>query len=316
MLPGAPVTAADEARQAAEASVLGQLSSLYYDGWTAQIPDSAGPARALQQPWSVQRFDVTQFRWVGGDNWTDNPTVVVQRLVGGHWQFYADQSGEVQTFLDNPGNFLTDATAYRQGGQSWHWRAAFEAFDAYPRADVPGGQVPNGRYRFVVDGHIKLGGKVKPYHLASKPFTVRPWLGLRVTSLGMHGHFAVVRVAPVVYPRMPLAAHYAGIAWYADDKGGTPGHSLICKTCHFRPWASTGRVTSVVVNVQLPNGRIVPMHARYSRALHGWAVRLPSTSDVSVSVDSGSVRDSYGEGNAIGEGFASVSAGTPRRLAG
>ncbi|MBV9292563.1 MAG: neutral/alkaline non-lysosomal ceramidase N-terminal domain-containing protein, partial [Frankiales bacterium] len=73
LLPGAPVTGADEARQTAEATLLGRLSAAYYDGWTAQIPDSAGPAKVLAQPWDVHRFDVTQFRWVGGDNWTDNP---------------------------------------------------------------------------------------------------------------------------------------------------------------------------------------------------------------------------------------------------
>jgi hypothetical protein len=97
-----PLATADEQRQATEAAVLGQVSSSYYDTWAAQIPDNAGPARALAQPQSIQRFNAAQFRWVGGDNWTDNPTVHVQRLVDGAWQPYADQSGEVQVVLDNP----------------------------------------------------------------------------------------------------------------------------------------------------------------------------------------------------------------------
>ena len=43
-----------------------------------------------QPPTSVQRFDAVQFRWVGGDNWTDNPTVQVQRQdASGSWTPYA-----------------------------------------------------------------------------------------------------------------------------------------------------------------------------------------------------------------------------------
>src|SRR4051812_48210139 len=101
--PTDPLAQADEQRQAAAAAALGQLSSFYYDTWSAQLPADAGVPRALTQPKNITRFDAAQFRWVGGDNWTDNPTVKVQQQdADGNWHDYADQSGEIQVTLDNP----------------------------------------------------------------------------------------------------------------------------------------------------------------------------------------------------------------------
>jgi hypothetical protein len=286
------IAAADEQRQNAEALTVGHLAQAYYAAWNKQIPDSAGPARVLAQPWSVQRFDLTQFRWVGGDNWTDNPTVTVQRLVNGQWQPYADESGEVQVFLDQPVNIAAGAASYRSGKQEWHWRASFEAFDSYPRADVAGGQIPSGTYRFVVDGRIRQSVS-RAYHLASAPFTVSPWTGITLTGVQRSGSQISFAVADT-YPRLPGAAHRTGIKWYADDGGGTPGHSLICKTCSFRPWATSGQVVSVAVQA---NGVTVP--ASYDSATGRWVATVPS--DASVLVPAGAIVDSYGETNgAIG----------------
>jgi hypothetical protein len=267
-----------------------------------QIPDSAVPAdQVLQQPWNITRFDVTQFRWVGGDNWTDNPVVAVQRQVHGDWQPYADQSGEVVTFLDNPGSMAADATSYRQGTQEWHWRAAFEAFDAYPRADVPGGQVPSGTYRFVVDGKVHTGGQVHDYHLTSAPFTVSPWTGIAVRDLRRDDSTTVsFAVDPIVYPRMPTAAHAAGIAFYKDDGGGrgTPGAHLTCRTCTFRPWATTGTVKSAFVQVTHSDGSTENVPAHLDDASGRWVATIPADT-VSYDVPNGSVRDSYGESNGV-----------------
>src|SRR4051794_15685117 len=193
--PTDPLAQADEQRQAAAAAALGQLSSFYYDTWTAQIPDNAGPARPLAQPpATVQPFNAVQFSWVGGDNWTDNPSVKVQQQdASGTWHDYADQSGEIQTTLDNPAagssdplglsGLLTEQANNRAGMQAWHWRASFEVFDAYPRADVAGGQIPDGTYRFVVDGSIHQARASTPYHLESAPFAVRPWTGITAHDL-------------------------------------------------------------------------------------------------------------------------------------
>jgi hypothetical protein len=293
-----PLAAADELRQVAESTALGELSSFYYDGWTAQIPDSAAP-KTLAEPWDVSRFDVTQFRWAGGDNWTDNPTAKVQRLVDGEWQDYADQSGEVQVFLDNPGSdFLTSTPTYRSGAQEWHWRASFEAFDSYPAADVPGGQVPNGTYRFVVDGLSHQDGAVAPYHFDSKPFTVSPWQGIKVRDLRRDGSQVSFAVDPIVYPRLPKAEHRDGIAFYADDDGGTPGHGPICLTCSFRPWATTGSVASAVVVVTPKNGRRpVQVTATYDDSTGRWVASVPVKKGQTVSVPVRGVQDRYGEGN-------------------
>jgi hypothetical protein len=287
--PTDPIATADEQRQNAEAGVLGHLASLYYTGWNAQVPNSAGPARAIAQPWDVQRFDVTQFRWVGGDNWTDDPTATVQRLVNGQWQSFADQSGEVQVFLDQPVDVAHGAVANRRGLQQWNWRASFEAFDSYPRADVPGGQIPDGTYRFVVDGRIRTGGDAHSYRVTSAPFTVSPWRGISVSDVQRSGT-QLSFVVDDTYPRLPSAAHRSGIRWYADDQGGTAGHSIICKTCSFRPWATHGDVVSVAVNA---GGTTV--QAAYDNASGRWVATVPT--GTTVTVLAGGITDAFGETN-------------------
>ena len=99
---------------------------------------------------------------------------------------------------------LTEQAANRAGSQEWHWRASFEAFDSYPRADVNGGQVPDGTYRFVVEGHFNDGttklcdddrttlnvaktAMGDCYQLTSKPFTVSPWGGITAGDLKRTG---------------------------------------------------------------------------------------------------------------------------------
>jgi hypothetical protein len=296
--PTDPIATADEQRQNGAAIALGQISSAYYDAWAAQLPDSAGPARPLAQPWSMSRFDVTQFRWVGGDNYTDQPTVTVQRLSNGQWLPYADQSGEVQVFLDTPQDAIHALPGYRQGTQQWNWRASFEAFDAYPRADVPGGQVPDGIYRFDMVGTIHTAGSATPYHLSSQPFAVTDWQGITARDLRRDGSQVSFVVNPIVYPRTPPAAHTAGIRWYADDQGGLPGHGHVCLTCSFRPWATAGSVVSAVVQIARGNGRVERTAATYDAATGRWVATVPPGDGITVSVPAGGIRDAYGETNA------------------
>ena len=289
---------ADEQRQAAEAVSLGQLSSYYYDGWGAQIPDSAGPAAPVTQPKDITRFDAATFHWVGGDNWTDNPTVIVQRQqADGSWAFYANQDGEVQTVLDQPAGIADAAVDNRTGKQRWTWTASFEAFDAGPRADVVGGQTPDGTYRFAVDGLIHNGGAAKPYHLDSKPFTVSPWSGLTgaLTSTPTGVAFSP---APVVYPR----TYRSPIRFVHDDLGGIDAGagdtntSVLCKTCTFRPWATRGSIVSVVVTV-------LNTHSGHSEQVQavatgsGWAADLRLHPGETASIAPGGLRDAYGETN-------------------
>jgi hypothetical protein len=297
-LPAEPAEAlavADEQRQEAEAVALGQLSSTALDGWTAQVPDSAGPAAALVQPKDVERFDAATFRWVGGDNWTDDPTVVVERLDDGVWRPYATQDGEVQTVLDQPADVATGAVDNRTGAQRWTWTASFEAFDAYPRATVPGGQVPTGTYRFAVAGQIHQGGTAQAYHLTSQPFQVSPWTGLRATPLEVRSGSVLFSTPDPVYPR----TYASPIRFVADDKGGLPtGGSVICKTCTFRPWATSGEVVSAVVSVLDAAGhvlRVVPARQVGS----GWVADTRLRDGERAVILPGGLRDAYGETNGV-----------------
>ena len=292
------VALADEQRQAAEAVALGQLSSYYYDGWGAQIPDSAGPAAPVAQPKDITRFDAATFNWVGGDNWTDNPTVTVQRQQpDGSWALYASQDGEVQTVLDRPAGIADAAVDNRTGKQRWTWTASFEAFDAGPRADVVGGQVPDGSYRFVVDGLIHSGGSAKPYHLESTPFAVSPWTGL-TGALSSTATGVVFRPAPVAYPR----TYRSPIRFVHDDLGGVDAGagdtntSVLCKTCTFRPWATHGALASVVITVlNTHSGRTQEVQAVDTGA--GWTADLRLHPGETASIAPGGLRDTFGETN-------------------
>ena len=290
------LAAIDEQRQEAEAVAIGQVASAAFDLWTATIPDSAGPAGPITQPKNIQRFDAAVFRWTGGDNWTDNPTVVVQRLVDGTWRPYENQSGEVQTILDQPPDIVSALPDRLSGKQRWTWEASFEAFDSYPRADVPGGQTPSGTYRFVVDGFIHQGGGVKSYELMSNAFTVSPWLGLSASHLTVAPDGTVTfTTGPVVYPR----TYKSPIKFVHDDLGGngvtTDGNaSIICKTCTFRPWATSGEVVSAIVSILDSSGHVVQtVPATFDGTQ--WVAHVPPGS--SVEIAPGGLRDAYGETN-------------------
>jgi hypothetical protein len=291
------LAAVDEQRQEAEAVTIGQVASAAYDLWAASIPDSAGPAAPIAQPKNITRFDAAVFRWTGGDNWTDDPTVTVQRFTGGQWRFYANQSGEVQTILDTPQNVVAALAGRLSGKQRWTWEASFEAFDAYPRADVPGGQVPNGTYRFVVDGFIHQGGGAKAYHLMSNAFTVSPWLGVTASHLMQVGDTITFTTPAVVYPR----TYKSPIALVHDDLGGngvtTDGNaSIICKTCTFRPWATSSHVVSAIVTVLSPDGSVA---TRVPATFDGteWVANVALERGQTVEIAPGGLRDAFGETN-------------------
>ena len=199
-VPNQAVGDADEVREQAEATALGKLGAFYLDGWDATRPDDAGPAAITAQPQSLKRFGAAAVTWRGGSNWTDNPYAKVQRQVDGQWVDYANQSGEVVTTLHTPDGFsLVDER--QPDGKEWLWTATFEAFDAWPKADVAGGQVPAGTYRFVLDGKIHTDGTSTPYHLESSTFDVTPWDGLKASDPTVVGGDVVVATDPVVYPR-------------------------------------------------------------------------------------------------------------------
>jgi hypothetical protein len=296
--PTDPIATLDEIRQNAEAVVLGRISSLYYDGWNAAIPDSAGPAHIVSQPRNLRRFADATVTWIGGDNWTDDPHVVVQRRRDGRWHRYADQGGAIQLVLDRRPALTTVALKRLTGAQSWEWTASMEVFDSYPRADQPNGQVPNGRYRFVIAGHIHRHGAVHTYRLRSRTYTVSSWRGIRVQPLRVEGGRVSFTVASIHYPRLPRHRP-PQLTFYRDDGGGTgkPGASVVCITCTFRPWASRGQVVSAFVEVVRHGHVIRRVAAHRASGSSRWTARIALRRDEHVIVPAGAVRDSYGETN-------------------
>ena len=277
---------ADEYRQRVFTAVLGAVSSATYDAWLAALPDDAGPAAPLQQPSDVTRFQAATFRWRGGSNAVDNPLVRVERNVGGQWVPYADQTGEVQTMVTFPAGVDALAETYT-GNRSWEWTATFEAFDAFPATAVPGGQTPDGEYRFVVDGVIRGGGAAQPYLIESGSFLIGPWEGITLSDARreINGDVSFV-VNPILYPRT-----YASPLRYVGDDG----NQTLCKTCSFRPWAARGTVASAVVLVD----RLIGPDEVVAATLQGgrWVAAAALGIGDTATIRPGDVRDAFGETN-------------------
>ncbi|MDP9067235.1 MAG: hypothetical protein M3N53_02660 [Actinomycetota bacterium] len=218
---------ADGAHQEARAAALGHAAQAYLDAYESQLPTDGGTPAPVVQPKSIQRFDVATFEWVGGNNYVDNPTVVVQRCVRApcedddDWVDAFGQSGEVQTTIDFPEP--EDLPLYRVGQFQWRWTAYFEAFDSdidtatgadakcpatydFPTGWTPRcSQVPDGIYRFLVRGHHRTGpvepdapasAATEPYLVTSDPFEVTPWEGITVNDLAMDGGSLTFQVGP------------------------------------------------------------------------------------------------------------------------
>lgn len=294
---------ADELRQQAVATALGQAAAAAFDGWEAVLPDDAGRPDVITQPAGTSRFAAATFTWRGGDSWVDNPSVRVERLVDGAWATYADQTGEVQTMLELPKGVVQSQLAHLTGTQEWKWTASFEAFDAFPTRL---GSTPSGEYRFVVDGHHRSGRLTTPYHLESAPFSVRPWEGIAVGDLRVEpdGSVSFV-VAPIVYP----ATYSSPLRFVQPDADYTAGRVSVCRTCSFRPWAETGTVATATVTVHRAQGAVDRVDAVLVDGR--WRAPAQVAAGDRVVVERAGVVDTYGEinGQPSGEvlGLASVS---------
>ncbi|MFA5890290.1 MAG: neutral/alkaline non-lysosomal ceramidase N-terminal domain-containing protein [Actinomycetota bacterium] len=277
---------ADEARQVALSTALGVASSAAYDAWLAALPNDLGPAEPLVQPTDVARFSAATFTWRGGSNAVDNPRARVERLSGSVWKPYADQSGEVQTMVEFPKGAAGVADTYA-GNQQWRWTANFEAFDAFPRTVHPDGQTPNGTYRFVVDGAIRLAGVNTPYHFESNAFHIGPWEGISVQDVRVEDDGSVSFAVAVAYPRT-----YASPFRFVHDDGRTK----ICYTCSFRPWASTAAVARAEITVARAGGGGTDVVAA---TLSGgrWIAQTNLQTGDTAAIARGGVIDAYGEIN-------------------
>lgn len=226
---------ADEVRQEAETRALGIASSAAFDAWMASLPNDIGPAAPLAQPSDIARFSAATFTWRGGSNAVDNPRVRVERLVNDEWVPFADQSGQVQTKITFPKgvNALTDTYT---GAQSWAWTANFEAFTGFPARF---GSTPEGDYRFVAEGQIRQGGATSPYRLDSEPFRVSAFTGSVPVSVSAS---EVSIPGSMAFPR----SYTSSFRYIKDD-----GNQQLCKTCSFRPWATSSKIVSATATFTL-----------------------------------------------------------------
>ncbi|MFL5893689.1 MAG: hypothetical protein ACJ76Z_01085, partial [Thermoleophilaceae bacterium] len=186
---------ADQAHEDAKVRAVGEAASAGVKAYAFTVPDDGGSDQELVQPKSIQRFDSATFTWDGGNNYTDNPAVTVERKVGGSWQTFADESGEVPVMLKypessegtvDPAAIANGVIGYRAGGQVWKWTASFEAFvSRFPLVDPQGNAytaTPAGTYRFVVHGAWRKGNADVPYTRISSDFDVAPWNGITVDN--------------------------------------------------------------------------------------------------------------------------------------
>jgi hypothetical protein len=104
----APMIAKEQVDQAAEdakVQAVGESTSAAVQIYDASLPDDGGNDHELVEPKDIQRFDSATFSWDGGNNYTDDPVVKVQRQEkGGKWVTFADQSGEIPVTLKYPAN--------------------------------------------------------------------------------------------------------------------------------------------------------------------------------------------------------------------
>jgi hypothetical protein len=277
------VAEADEARQTAVSLAAGQLSSAAFTGWEATVADSVGGGTTspeLQPPARIERFSAADFSWYGGPNYLDNPVVRVERRQGKTgWVPFADGSGEVPVRLTWPASLA--------GPQAWRWTATFEAFDGFPTSI---GQVPDGTYRFVVEGRHKAAGAVLPYRIESTPFEVGPWTGVPVQDLRVDADGSVsASAAPHAYPATYTSASFPLIR---NDKGAG---NAVCHSCSFRAWASKGSLTRLTVTVVRASGGTERIAAR--RSGDRWVAPAGLVVGDRAFVAPGDAVDSWGERN-------------------
>ena len=168
----------------------------------------------------------------------------------------------------------------------WLWTANFEAFDAFPRTVVDGGQTPAGTYRFVIDGTTRHGGADAPYYLESGAFNVRPWAGITATDFAVNGDGDVTFKVNNAYPRS-----YTSVFPYVKDDND----QRLCKTCAFRPWAAHGKVVSATVHIDRDAGGVDDIIATESNGV--WTATTNLQPGDSARIDAGSIVDDFGEFN-------------------
>jgi hypothetical protein len=250
---------ADELIQLAKSMAVGQGGTAGSAAYEAALPDDGGTPATVSEPTSLERFGATTLSWVGGSNYTDNPTVVVQKEGPSGWQTVATQEGGEVVVTLAYDSFLSDAPLlWLTGGKVYAWTATWEAFE----------RTEPGTYRFVVSGHHRSGSTANPYEVTSAAFDVKPWAGIAAhdltvdpaagtASFGADGIELTVPEAEletdddaVLGPdELHYPDTYASDLAYIDSAIEQRGPHRFCWNCTFRPWADSGRIAEALVTV-------------------------------------------------------------------
>lgn len=319
-----PTTPLDLAYQAEStradtlARAIGHIAANHTDVYDAALGPDGGTPRIVTQPPDIERFDAAEATWVGGSNWTDLPSVAVERRTpAGDWEVVGDQDGEVQVRVDFP--TPADAVAIEVGTYEWTWTANFEAFASDLSLPEPDGErvtaTPAGTHRFVIDGRHRSGvGQVEPYHLTSEPFQVDVWRGI-TADVASNSGVTVVEVGPRSEVSMDDGAstYTFGPIDYPDTyessfpfvsgqrerftyRPGTEDDQFYCRFCRFRPWVDTGGAARVVVTVTRADGTTERVEA-VPTAPGVWRAPTRLRSGDTAAVLPGDVTDAYGNTN-------------------
>lgn len=230
----------DEIHQTARAEAIGGIAEAGMPLYEAALPADGGVGGTpVEQPQpAMKRFGVASFRWVGGSNYADVPRARVERQDSdGTWRPFGDGFGEVQMEVKFPRP--EEMPAVEAGAFTWIWTATFEVYDSDIERTFADGvrrdQIPDGTYRFVVDGCHRgllgdgtpqpgcspwdLQGRVSEYRAVSDPFTVAPWDGITVGELvpGADWRSVAFEVGPE-FP-YPLDVSNAALTTYQSATG-------------------------------------------------------------------------------------------------
>ena len=305
-----PALEADEARAVAASTALGAAAAGDYDTWQASLPDDVGEAEVLQQPDDIERFASAEVRWRGGTNAVDNPIARVERLVDGDMAVpFADASGEVPTGIVWPQGVqgLADAhTGSPRVGVVRELRGVHRRPGCVAGLD-PDRHLPlrhrwppprGRRDRAVLAGVGAVPGRALVGDRGRRP---RSWTAppSRSTVAGPPDEVDGVLRPPTRYARRSLVTYPRTDDEPAFDVIGDDGRTDVCKTCSFRPWAFSGLVDGVTVEVVHADGAVETLRARSRREPQVFVAQVPGGLDdvVEVRVPVGGVRDVDGNLN-------------------
>jgi hypothetical protein len=314
---GAAKVQADLNFNEGRAAAIGGFAAGAIAAYEAQLPNDGGRAEAEKQPNDVERFGASLFTWNGGSNYTDNPEVRVQRRVGGEWENYANQTGEVPVTLKYPAGGET--VSYRTGSYRWLWTAHFEAFVAPFDTGERGDNTPPGIYRFVAEGKRREGGKVVDYTVRSNEFGVGPWTGVTVNDLradpdgtvsfasGPRNTYDVPgeppmrdEIGPIDYPDSykspaPFIAHKRTSVRDPAEPANPDKVEWFCFTCSWRPWIDAAEAERAIVTFIRRNGSTVRSPATLVDGR--WVAGRKLGAGEAAYVESGDVCDRWGNYN-------------------